>query len=80
MDKPAALRRTLVRGIIIFAIGCVVVWGLQIGLSQINPIISVWIYLASAIQFLSYAIPTITGVLIAALIILTGWQRISVEP
>jgi len=75
MDKSTALRQTLARSVIIFAIACVVVWGLEIGVNWINPMSTVWVSLAYLLQFLLYAVPTITGVLIAAFIVVTIWQR-----
>ena len=75
MDKLLVLRRTLARGVVIFAIGCVVVLGLDIGVNWINPSNTLWVSLVILIQFLLYAVPTVTGVLIAAWIALTMWQR-----
>jgi len=80
MDKSTALRQTLARGVIIFAIACVVVWGLEIGFNWINPMSTMWVSLAYLLQFLLYAVPTITGVLIAAVIVVTIWQRTTTDP
>ena len=78
MDRTTPVRRTLVLGIIIFAVACVLIWVLDVvftSINWVNPRYPFWISLAMLIQFLSYAIPTITGVLIAAWIVLIAWKR-----